>query len=103
MGPGRLMSKLEEFIEEAVDNIRKDRELTRRLLDDAMVYLSKDEQRHREVGIIVAKYVETLQRSNDQLVKISTLIQRKESKNQGLTDFDKEELFDILQTGGVDE
>jgi len=97
------MSKLEKFIEEVVDNVRKDRELTKRLLDDAMVYLSKDEQRHREVGIIVAKYVETLQRSNDQLVKISTLIQRKESKNQGLTDSDKEDIFNILQTGGVDE
>jgi len=97
------MSKLEKFIEEVVDNVRKDRELTKRLLDDAMVYLSKDEQRHREVGIIVAKYVETLQRSNDQLVKISTLIQRGESKNQGLTAADKEDLFNILQTGGVDE
>jgi|TARA_R110002110_G_scaffold104079_1_gene262691 hypothetical protein len=97
------MSKLDKFIEEVVNNIRKDREITKRLLDDAIVYLSKDEERHREIGIIVAKYVETLQRSNDQLVKISTIVQRKESKNTGLSDFDKEELFDIIQSGGTDE
>lgn len=97
------MSKLDKFIEEVVNNIRKDREITKRLLDDAIVYLSKDEERHREIGIIVAKYVETLQRSNDQLVKISTIVQRKESKNTGLSDFDKEELFDIIQSGGADE
>jgi len=97
------MSKLEKFIEEVVNNVRKDREITKRLLDDAIVYLSKDEERHREIGIIVAKYVETLQRSNDQLVKISTIVQRKESKNTGLSDFDKEELFDIIQSGGSDE
>ena len=97
------MSKLEKFIEEVVNNVRKDREITKRLLDDAIVYLSKDEERHREIGIIVAKYVETLQRSNDQLVKISTIVQRKESKNTGLSDFDKEELFDIMQSGGSDE
>lgn len=98
------MSKLDKFIEEVVNNVRKDREVTKRLLDDAIVYLSKDEERHREIGIIVAKYVETLQRSNDQLVKISTIVQRKDSKNTGLSDFDKEELFDIIQhSGGTDE
>jgi len=92
-----LSEKLEKYIIEAVDNIRNDRDLTKRLLDDVMVYLSKDEQRHREVGITAAKYVETLQRSNEQLVKISTLLQKKESKNEGLSDIDKREIFDLLQ------
>jgi len=96
------MSKLEKFIEEIVNNVRKDREITKRLLDDAIVYLSKDEERHREIGIIVAKYVETLQRSNDQLVKISAIVQRRETKNTGLSDIDKQDLFDIIQHGGVD-
>ena len=89
-----LSNKLEKYIEEAINNIRNDRDITKRLLDDVIVYLSKDEQRHREVGITAAKYVETLQRSNEQLVKISTLLQRKESKDTGLTDIDKKENFD---------
>ncbi len=98
-----MNNKLEKYIAEAIKNIRNDRDITKRLLDDVMVYLSKDEQRHREVGITAAKYVETLQRSNEQLVKISTLLQKKETKNAGLTDSDKQDIFDIIQSGGIDE
>jgi len=91
------MSDLEKYIAEAIGNIRNDRDITRRLLDDVMIYLSKSEERHREVGITAAKYVETLQRSNDQLVKISTLLQKKESNQAGLSSIDKDEIFDMLQ------
>ena len=91
------MSDLEKYIAEAIGNIRNDRDVTRRLLDDVMIYLSKSEERHREVGIPAAKYVETLQRSNDQLVKISTLLQKKESNQAGLSSIDKDEIFDMLQ------
>ena len=94
------MKKLEKYIDEAINNIRNDRDVTRRLLDDVMVYLSKSDERHREVGITAAKYVETLQRSNEQLVKVASLIQKKESKQEGLTDEDKTEIFDLLQKGG---
>tara|TARA_Y100000034_G_scaffold104720_1_gene131479 strand:- start:908 stop:1201 length:294 start_codon:yes stop_codon:yes gene_type:complete len=93
------MKKLEKYIAEAIDNIRNDRDVTRRLLDDVIVYLSKSEERHREVGLTAAKYVETLQRSNEQLVKVATLIQKKDSKQTDLTESDKEEIFDLLQKG----
>jgi len=91
------MEKLEKYIKEAIDNIRDDRAITKRLLNDVMVYLSKNEERHKEVGMTAAKYVETLQRSNEQMVKISTLLQKKESKQSGLTSDDKKEIFDLLQ------
>ena len=93
------MKKLEKYITEAVDNIRTDRDVTRRLLDDVMIYLSKSDERHREVGLTAAKYVETLQRSNEQLVKVAGLVQKKDSKQTGLTENDKEEIFDLLQKG----
>lgn len=99
MEPRGPMKKLEKYIFEAIDNIRNDRDITRRLLDDIMVYLSKSEERHREVGLTAAKYVETLQRSNEQLVKVATLIQKKDSKQTDLTESDKEEIFDLLQKG----
>ena len=54
----------DKHIKEAIDNIRSDRETTRELLDDAMKYLSVDQSRHRDLGVTLAKYVETLQRSN---------------------------------------
>ena len=94
------MKKLDKYIDEAIKNIRTDRDVTRRLLDDVMIYLSKSDERHREVGVTAAKYVETLKRSNEQLVKVAALIQKKESKQEGLTDDDKAEIFDLLQKGG---
>ena len=92
-----MSKKVDEILDEAIDNIRKDRDVTKRLLDDVMVYLSKSEERHREVGITAAKYVETLQRSNEQLVKISTLLKRAEKQETGLTADDKKDIFDLLQ------
>ena len=92
-----MSKKVDEILDEAIDNIRKDRDVTKRLLDDVMVYLSKSEERHREVGITAAKYVETLQRSNEQLVKISTLLKRAQKQETGLTADDKKDIFDLLQ------
>ena len=95
--------KVDQILDEAINNIRKDRDVTKRLLDDVMVYLSKSEERHREVGITAAKYVETLQRSNEQLVKISTLLKRAQKQETGLTADDKKDIFDLLQGDKVDD
>ena len=57
------MSKVEEQIKKALDNINEDRRITRELLDDAIKYVAIDEARHKEIGIVMSKYVETLQRS----------------------------------------
>ena len=86
----------DKHIKEAIDNIRNDRETTRELLDDAMKYLAADQSRHRDMGITLAKYVETLQRSNEQLVKLNTLLFKKNSVSTGLTDHDKEELYNLI-------
>ena len=84
------------FIEEAINNIREDRETTRELLDDAMRYLSQDVSRHRDIGQTLAKYVETLQRSNEQLVKLCGLMSKNE-KTEELTDQDFAQIFDEIQ------
>tara|TARA_Y100000034_G_C6604537_1_gene263093 strand:+ start:254 stop:547 length:294 start_codon:yes stop_codon:yes gene_type:complete len=89
------MSKLEKYIEEAIKNIRDDREVTRELLDDAVKYLAKDESRHRDVGLIIAKYVETLQRSNEQLVKVSGLLSKRE-KSDGLSARELEDIYSAI-------
>jgi len=91
------MKDVSKIIDEVIKNIRNDRDITRRLLDDVVVYLSKSEERHREVGMTAAKYVETLQRSNEQLVKISALLKKTEEKQTGLTSDDKRDIFDMLQ------
>ena len=91
------MRDVEKFIQEALENIHDDRRVTKDLLKDVMRYLSSDDENHEKVGQVAAKYVETLQRSNEQLVKIVALLQKREDKKQGLSDRDKDELFDIIQ------
>jgi len=93
------MKKLEKYIEEALENIRTDRGITRELLDDAMKYLAKDESRHRDIGITLSKYVETLQRSNEQLVKVASLV----SKTEGADSISQKELDEIYASIQADE
>ena len=97
------MKDLDAYLTEAIENIRQDREVTKELLSDVMQYMSHDQHSHKEVGQTAAKYVETLQRSNEQLVKVSTLIHKQQSLagHQGLSDRDKDDLFDMIK--GEDE
>ncbi len=62
-----------------------------------MMYLSGDETRHERVGQVAAKYVETLQRSNEQLVKVVALMQKRVDKSNEFTDEDKAEIFELLK------
>ena len=95
------MSDLEKYLEESINNIREDRDVTKALLKDVMTYLAGDETRHTNVGQVAAKYVETLQRSNEQLVKIASLLQKREvPQSTTLSDNDKSEIFDIIKGSG---
>jgi hypothetical protein len=49
------------------------------------------------LGFIAAKYVETLQRSNEQLVKLTSILSKKTDNSVSLTEDDKKELFDVIQ------
>ena len=91
------MKDLDHYLETEIKNIQDDREVTKELLDEVMRYLSKDEERHTQVGAVAAKYVETLQRSNEQLVKISGLIHKQQAGDTGLSDTDRADIFDMLQ------
>tara|TARA_Y100000592_G_scaffold56051_1_gene88154 strand:+ start:138 stop:422 length:285 start_codon:yes stop_codon:yes gene_type:complete len=93
--------KLDDYITEAIDNIRTDRETTKELLNDAINYMSSKADAHETVGNIAAKYVETLQRSNEQLVKVMGLLQKREGTQEGLSETDKQELFDMISSGEV--
>ena len=94
-----MSKKVNKYLDEAIGNIREDREITRELLNDAINWLSKDDSRHREIGITLSKYVETLQRSNEQLVKVSAIIHKRESSasDQGLSAKDKDDLFTMIK------
>ena len=88
-----------DYLKEAIDNIRDDRDVTKELLDDVLQFLAKGESTHRDVGLTAAKYVETLQRSNQQLVKISGLMLKQETKDSSvsLSDMDKDNIYDMIK------
>jgi len=95
MGKGRTL-KLEEYIEETTTNIREDRAMAKSLLMDAIADMKTSDGARKDLGPIAAKYVENLQRSNEQMVKLASLIQKQRTEQFGLTADDKEQLFDLL-------
>ena len=91
------MSKdVDNLVDEALDNIRGDRKLAREFLNEIATQIATDPQSNRSLSPVAAKHIETLQRSNEQLVKIIG-IKQKETKEQGLSLADKDELFDMIQ------
>jgi translation initiation factor 2 beta subunit (eIF-2beta)/eIF-5 len=96
MGRGK---DLESYIKEATANIREDRATVKFLLADllAAIQKNKHDSSHATYGIIASKYVETLQRSNEQLVKITSLVQKDTKVETGLTSEDKQEIFDLIK------
>ena len=95
--------KLEKKIDDALKNINNDRAVTTSLLNDLMEYMKKSTSTHAEVGPVAAKYVETLQRSNEQLVKLVGIMNKNVKPETGLSMRDKEELFDLIKESKDDE
>ena len=71
-------------------------DLVKEFLNEIANQIVKDPDSNRSLSPVAAKHIETLQRSNEQLVKIINLKQ-KETKEQGLSLSDKDELFELIQ------
>ena len=93
------MKDLDSYLGEAIDNIREDRNKAKELLEqlEEVVSDSDDVYSLKQLGPVAAKYLETLQRSNEQLVKIAALLQKSTKTNEGFTEKDKNELFDMIK------
>ena len=102
MGKRRNLT-IEEYIEETTTNIREDRAMAKSLLMDAINDMKLSDSARKELGPIAAKYVENLQRSNEQMVKLTGLLQRRSSNNTTLSEHDKEQLFDLLNENAGEE
>ena len=89
---------LSDLIAQALDNINSDRQETEQLLESLKQYMNVSSERYADAGSTAAKFVETLQRSNEQLVKIATLVFKKDisRSEMGLSEEDKNQLFDLL-------
>tara|TARA_B100000902_G_scaffold275472_1_gene261248 strand:- start:16 stop:312 length:297 start_codon:yes stop_codon:yes gene_type:complete len=98
------MSKkdLDSLIEEALGNIRNDRKVAREFLNEVATQIVNDPEQNKYLSPVAAKHVETLQRSNEQLVKIIALTQKNQVQNSILSDSDKDSLFDMIQEKEAD-
>ncbi len=94
-------AKLENLISEALDNIRNDRKAAREFLNDIATELSANTEQLKYLSPVAAKHIETLQRSNEQLVKIISLQQKNATQGVELTEEDKTNLFDLIQGDGA--
>ena len=96
------MSKndLDSLISEALGNIRDDRKSAREFLNEIANCIAISPDQNKYLSPVAAKHIETLQRSNEQLVKVSALIQKKTEAQDGLSDEDKSELFDLIKGTG---
>jgi len=85
------------FVEEAIENIKNDRAIATDLLIHLTGYMKASEERHQSCGVVAAKYLETLQRSNEQLVKLASLLSKKEaSVATGLSQLEKSDIYDLI-------
>jgi F0F1-type ATP synthase membrane subunit b/b' len=99
-----MPSKFFHHLEEAIGNIKKDRTVASELLQDVSEYIGENKERHKDVGQVAAKYLETLQRSNEQLVKLTSMLQKMEDLDYGdLSGEDKDKLFDSFDTIGEND
>ena len=88
---------LETLIDEALDNIRDDRKVAREFLNEIANQIAKDSEQNKYLSPVAAKHIETMQRSNEQLVKLIGLRQKGRTQQVGLTEEDKNDLFDLIQ------
>ena len=88
---------LDNLVNEALDNIRNDRKLAREFLNELANEIAKDPDNNRSLSPVAAKHVETMQRSNEQLVKIIGIKQKQTTQDVGLTDEDKASIFYMIQ------
>tara|TARA_R110002110_G_scaffold147279_3_gene337737 strand:+ start:7702 stop:7983 length:282 start_codon:yes stop_codon:yes gene_type:complete len=84
----------DDKMSDAISNIESDRAAINAVLTDAMIYLKQNVENHRSTGQVVAKYFEALQRSNDQLIKILALKERRERTETDVLSAD--ELYDLI-------
>ena len=88
------------FIQEVKRTQKRNR--TEIFMEDMKSSTGTELRDRREFGAIAAKYVENLQRSNEQMVKLATILQKQKQEQFGLTEDDKDQLFDLLKEDKLD-
>ena len=92
-----MNDEFDDLMDEAIENIRNDRQVAREFLNELANQIAQNAENNRALSPVAAKHIETMQRSNEQLVKVLSLKQKERTKEIGLTEEDKASLFDMIQ------
>jgi|TARA_R110002012_G_scaffold295882_1_gene492710 hypothetical protein len=90
-------NKLDDLLDEALTNIRNDRDLAKEFLNEISNVIAADSEQNKYLSPVAAKHIETMQRSNEQLVKIIGIKQKTTVESMELSEEDKDNLFDLIQ------
>ena len=93
---------LENLMQEALENIRNYRKVAREFLNEIATQIATDAEQNRSLSPVAAKHIETMQRSNEQLVKLISLKQKTTTQTMELSEEDKNNLFDLIQGEATD-
>lgn len=96
------MKDLDNLMQEALENIRKDRKVAKEFLNEIATQIATDAEQNKHLSPVAAKHIETMQRSNEQLVKLISLKQKSASQSVEFSDEDKNNLFDLIQGDAQD-
>jgi hypothetical protein len=92
-----MKDDLKNLMEEALDNIRSDRKSAQEFLNEIANQIASDPQQNKYLSPVAAKHVETMQRSNEQLVKIISIQKKSHDTAVELSEDDKDQIFNLIQ------
>lgn len=95
------VKNLDALFNEALDNIRSDRKMASEFLNEIANQIAIDAEQNKYLSPVAAKHIETMQRSNEQLVKIISLSQKGHKQGFELSEDDKNNLFDMIQQSPI--
>ena len=76
-----MSDDFDNLMDEAIDNIRNDRKAAREFLNELANQIAQNSENNRALSPVAAKHIETMQRSNEQLVKVLALKHKERNKD----------------------
>ena len=88
----------EQLAEEAIANIREDRGKADVLITKILEDIKDGKTNHQSAGMVLSKHLEVMQRSNEQLVKLTSLFKKTEGHSfNGFSDTERDEIFNVIK------
>ena len=88
---------IDSLVNEALGNIRDDRKAAREFLNEIANKIVTEPDQNKYLSPVAAKHIETMQRSNEQHVKIISIQKKDQVASFELSDEDKDSIFNLIQ------